>query len=309
MKNRMLKYILTLVLSFFSIAVFSQSYTSNPVTGDWNSSSSWTSGNIPPTNTPTNTAVNIDIASGSYITLNGDLAVNAKGSTLTITGTLIITGSLTFGNDAQLDGGIFIEPGGVLIVMGDFNGPNKIVISASTSPGDGYFYVGGTTTFSGTDSQKSISGGSNIYYETPPSSGSYPTTGYNDCYNSGACSLPAPIQEAIGTNCINVSPTTVDGCISSDQTSFTFALPDATNGCTGQLYYRVIRNYNTSSETITLDYTQYTANQNITISENPTGYSYSVVFYRGNSTTDLLPGIKEVPLNLSNPPTTGTITK
>ncbi|GET20324.1 hypothetical protein CLV93_101674 [Prolixibacter denitrificans] len=308
----MLKYILTIIFSLISFIAFSQTtyyYTAN--SGLWSDNTIWGT-NIPPAPDATNTVTvgnDLTITAGDTVTSYSNLSISGNGTMLYIKGVLIINGDLALGTNKE---GIDIASGGMLIVLGNFSADdNKFSIASG-----GYFYVQGSVTVS-KNTQATVTGDSNIYFETAPV-GDWPTgdtgdglPGYNSGYTTDPTNnpLPTPIQDAIGNNCINVSPTTVDGCISSDQTSFTFTIPDATNGCSGQLYYRVIRDYNTGSQTITLDYTQYTTSQDLTMTENPTGYSYSVVFYRGNSITDLLPGFKEVPIILSNTPTTGTITK
>lgn len=143
-----------------AITAFSQlRYTShNNYTGNWESGSSWTKAEAwmadPP---PSATLSGGQITNVyGYITRNGDLTLNG-GTVLNIYDTLVVTGKLTVANE-----GIVVHPGGLLIVLGDFestgSGGNKI-----TNNGD-IVIVGEFTHWEG-----NITGGTDFYiYDDTP---------------------------------------------------------------------------------------------------------------------------------------------
>ena len=304
MKIRILKYTLTLFLCVISFAAFSQTYYKSINTGNWSDNAIW---DTPPPSPVTGDSLTISAGDTVTVSSGTNISISGNGTMLHIYGILIINGDLTLGNNKE---GITIADGGMLIVLGDFTAnDNKFNIAAG-----GYFYVAGQTHFNGAEGQKDITGPENIFFENPPTGGSYPGpgAGYSDCYKTTSptitpCDLPPSVQDAVGGNCITVTPSSIDACISSDQLSFTFNLPDATNNCAGNLYYQVLDENGNVIQTYTV-YDTSSAGQPVNISGNFTNqtYTYSLVFYKGSSTSDIS-GYKVVPIILSNTPTTGPI--
>lgn len=125
MKTRMLKYTLTILFSLISFIAFSQTtYTSlNNHTGYWSDVNTWDQYGIPSKN-------NSNIIIKGYVTRQTDLTIG-QGNTLTVNSgdTLVFNGNLTINQD----GNLIVEPNAVLIILGNFEAKNSVdVFSNST---------------------------------------------------------------------------------------------------------------------------------------------------------------------------------
>lgn len=132
-------YFFILIMLFVSATSYSQTYISKdntPAALNWSTSTSWTGGVAPGYSISTSSVINGYIVSSSSITLQSGL--------MTIKDTLVIYGSLTIQNNADLT----LEDGSILIVYGNLNINNKVNISANS-----YLIVGGNVSESGSKSE------------------------------------------------------------------------------------------------------------------------------------------------------------
>jgi len=100
-------------------------YSRNNYTGNWENATSWGNANTAwtPNPPPTNPMNSQTLCINGYITLNGSLTIS--GSNHKICDTLVITGDLDV-QSYQME----IAPGGVLIVLGNFDGENGSIINS-----------------------------------------------------------------------------------------------------------------------------------------------------------------------------------
>lgn len=190
--------VLFLLVSFLGMAV---DKTTNNVTGNWTTASTWTDGVAPPiTNIP---STNVD-----YV-INGTITVGAYGSPVsmtfknvnnaydfTVNGTLIIYGDLTFDNKAM---NLIIPNGGLVIVLGNLSSTNKITLSNG-----GTFVVTGTATFSGAQSDYIDTGGK--FWPIGGTSGDADATSASAASGSFSSNAPQYIKDFVGSNGLNTLP-------------------------------------------------------------------------------------------------------
>jgi len=132
------RYLLTLYFIMSVVATnWAQFISNDNYSGNWSESGSWIGGEAPGTSI---NGVNIDCY--GWLTANNCLDFN--NGEFRIHDTLVVYGVFTLLNSSQL----FIEPGGILIVFGDYNSNNKVEVENS-----GYLIVTGEFKMLGSDNQ------------------------------------------------------------------------------------------------------------------------------------------------------------
>ncbi len=142
--------ILIMGAMIFCSHLFSATITSNAVTGNWNSASTWVGGQIPGVND------SVVIVNGANITLNVNATVYKlkinSGGTLNIGNyTLTLNGNGTLGGNLEIYGTLNLNTGTVQLT-GDF------ILSGTFNHGTG------TITFSGNDSQRMLGNVPTFYH-------------------------------------------------------------------------------------------------------------------------------------------------
>ena len=134
--------ILIAVVFLFSVSpfIYAQETSINNNSGNWTTNSTWVDNSAPGV---TNITPNITI----YGTVKRIGSLDFGNGDLNVYDTLLIFGNLTLGNNADLT----IQPGGVLIVYGNYTSGNQVVAIAG-----GYFVVTGEFLQQGANNQGSF---------------------------------------------------------------------------------------------------------------------------------------------------------
>lgn len=159
----------------------------------WSNTDNWVSG-TQPSGVHTGIEENVVVATGSKITRDGNLTFTTIGGnpteTLTVNGTLIVTGNVTFANVSQS-----LVVNGLMIVLGNFEANNKADVTAS-----GQLLIKGTMTLNNGNQDYNGEGsdtGSNLYVGMGPVIGSSSDVGLANGDNDPLTNFPQDIQDFI----------------------------------------------------------------------------------------------------------------
>ncbi|GET30640.1 hypothetical protein [Prolixibacter sp. SD074] len=293
MKNRMLKYTLTFFLSFISFVAFSKTYTSKDNhTGYWAEKNTWDVNEIP------DLSKNGTIDIYGFVTLQGSALTTTfnMATTITIHDTLVVEGSLDLKKDATLN----IETGGVLIILGNLTTAKDLIANINS-----YLVVAGEFSTK-QDASISITDPSQVFLfggvdTNPPLDGSkyqdYPPPPSTDIG-----SLYCGVQNISGGAIIDCSNNLLPINECTPVNSISFMMPNITGSLTcnsGEIFWTL---YDSNNQIYDGQSGKAAANSTVTVNTSLLSGSYYIKFQFGNSfcSQDII---------ISNPPTTGTITK